>query len=310
MSAEGSTNWMAAISQDVRADAAPSNSLSGDGLLLPSFLVLGPPRTGTTWMHEVLSGEAQLPDPTKETHFFDQHFERGLGWYLDHFPAPIRGRMRGEIAPTYFASPAAQERIAQVLPDAKLVVIFRHPVARIVSLYRVKRAYGMVDGSLEAAIESDPELMESSRYATHLAQWLRAFPAQQISIHLFEELCSDPQAFVDRIVDFLGMSRFPLTSRQRHQVFSAAQLTEPRSYRVTRMATTMAEWCKARKLDGVVAGVRNSSLMKFLISGGAPFQKIPAPVLGRIASEVRPEIDQLEAMLDQDLSHWKTSSPS
>jgi hypothetical protein len=51
---------------------------------LPSFFILGPPRTGTTWLHEVLRNHAELPSPTKETRFFDVHFHRGLDWYRAH----------------------------------------------------------------------------------------------------------------------------------------------------------------------------------------------------------------------------------
>jgi hypothetical protein len=47
----------------------------------------------------------------------------------------------GEVAPTYFASNEARERLANTIPDAKIVCIFRNPVDRILSLYRLKRAY-------------------------------------------------------------------------------------------------------------------------------------------------------------------------
>src|SRR5271170_6528478 len=66
--------------------------LANDGLILPSFIVVGPPRTGTTWLHEVLTDHVNLPGPTKETRFFDLHFDRGLNWYLDHFPRAHEGR--------------------------------------------------------------------------------------------------------------------------------------------------------------------------------------------------------------------------
>src|ERR1700749_3066069 len=95
---------------------------------LPRFLIVGPPRTGTSWLHTVLSKHANLPNPTKETRFFDLHFDKGLRWYLSHYPKPVDERPRGEIAPTYFGSAVARERIAELIPDAKLVFIFRNPV--------------------------------------------------------------------------------------------------------------------------------------------------------------------------------------
>jgi len=95
---------------------------------LPSFFVVGPPRTGSSWLHEVLSPHALLPSPSKETRFFDTHFNRGLKWYSDHYTKSAERQRMGEVAPTYFASAAARERIAQTAPEAKIVCVFRNPV--------------------------------------------------------------------------------------------------------------------------------------------------------------------------------------
>ena len=81
-----------------------SRSASTASRSLPSFFVIGPPRTGTTWLYEVLREHTVLPAPTKETRFFDTHFHRGLDWYAAHFPSSTGDRMVGEVAPTYFAS--------------------------------------------------------------------------------------------------------------------------------------------------------------------------------------------------------------
>jgi LPS sulfotransferase NodH len=284
---------------------------SGDHLhlKLPSFIVVGPPRTGTSWLHEVLSEHTDLPDPTKETRFFDLHFDRGLGWYLDHFSSAREGCLRGEVAPTYFRSAAARDRIAQTIPGVKLVFIFRHPVQRLVSLYRLKRAYGRLSWNLDEALERDPELVESSLYATNLREWQSKFPREQLSINLYEDLSSNPQAFVDRLADFLGLSRFQLQESQLKQVYSTAKMTEPRNFFATRVATVVADWCKARRLDHVVAGVKNSHLIKLFLGGGEPFPDIPLETLKKIRTQMLCEIEELEEILGRDLSHWK-SPPS
>jgi hypothetical protein len=276
-----------------------------NGLTLPSFIVVGPPRTGTTWLHEVLSAHTNLPGPTKETRFFDLHFDRGLNWYLDHFPQKHEERPLGEVAPTYFGSSHARDRIAETLPDAKLIFIFRHPLQRLVSLYRMKRAYGMLDWSLEEALERDPEMLNSSRYATNLRRWQSQFPVNQISINYYEDLSSDPQALINRITGFLEIPRFELQKSQLGQVYSSARMTAPRSYSATRTATAMAEWCKARKLDHVVAGVRNSTLIKLFLGGGAEFPEIPAPTMRKIWALLQGEVEALEEIVGRDLSHWK-----
>jgi Sulfotransferase domain len=286
--------------------AAGNNNVETSTLKLPSFLVVGPPRTGTSWVHEVLADHANLPDPTKETRFFDLHFDRGLRWYLDHFPTAHNGCPRGEVAPTYFRSAHARDRIAQTIPGVKLVFIFRHPVQRLVSLYRLKRAYGRLSWTLEEALERDPELVESSLYATNLREWQNKFPPEQLSINLFEDLSSNPQAFIDRLADFLEIPRFQLEQSQLEQVYSTAKMTEPRNFFATRIATAVADWCKARKLDHVVAGVKNSHFIRLFLGGGAPFPDIPLEALKNVRTQMLREIEELEAILGRDLSHWKT----
>jgi hypothetical protein len=272
---------------------------------LPSFFIAGPPRTGTTWLHAVLARHATLPALTKETRFFDLHFQRGVGWYLDRFPASSHNRPRGEIAPTYFASPAACNRIARIVPRARIVFIFRHPIDRLISLYRLKRAYGLLGWGLDTALNRDPELLDSARYATHLARWQSRFPAGQLLTPLYEDLSADPQGFLDRLADFAGFSRIVLDSSQLAQVAATTQLSEPRCYLATRAATATASWCKTHSLERIVDGVRNSPLMKFFIGAGSPFPQIPARTLERIYRIVLPEIEELESLLQRDLSAWK-----
>jgi len=275
------------------------------GLRLPSFLVVGPPRTGTSWLHEVLRQHVNLPDPTKETRFFDVHFALGMKWYRAHFPASRANMPVGEIAPTYFASTQARERIARCIPNAKLIFIFRNPAQRLISLYRVKRAYGLLPWSLEDAIHRDPELMLSGMYATIFREWQRDFPRQQLLITIYDDLRNNPQAFLDTLTEFLGIPRISLTDAQLRKVHGSDRMTEPRSYLATRTATLLADWCKARRLDGVVAKAKQSVLIKLFLGGGAPFPEVSQEALHKISDFFRSEVEGLEAILNRDLSHWK-----
>jgi hypothetical protein len=290
---------------DVASPAIPLHRRDGRAMQLPSFIIVGPPRTGTSWLHEVLNEHANLPKPTKETRFFDLHFARGLKWYLGHFSNANQGCPLGEVAPTYFVSGQARDRIAATIPHVKLVFIFRNPAQRLVSLYRLKRAYGMHDWTLEEALVRDPEMVESSLYATNLRKWQDAFPSQQLMVNLFDDLSCDPQAFLDRLTIFLNIPRFELAERQLQQVYSSTQMTKPKSHLATRIATLMADWCKARKLDSIVAGVRESSLIRLFLGGGAPFPEIPPATMHMLRASSLRETEELEELIGRDLSHWK-----
>jgi hypothetical protein len=282
-------------------------SASCNGQLLPSFFVIGPPRTGTTWLHEVLKEHTILPFPTKETRFFDRHFYRGLDWYRSHFSRVADGRRVGEIAPTYFASTEAAERIARVVPNSKVVCVFRDPVQRVLSLYKVKRAYGLIPWTFEQAMERDPEMWESSRYASRLKNWQSVLGKEQVLVTFFEDLCMQSQGYLDNLVDFIGVPRFPLTASQGLRVHASETMTHPRSYQRTRGASTMADWFKARRMDRLVAAVRDSPLRKLFLGGGAPFSEVPRETILRLYQLFRCEVEELETMLNRDLSFWKTT---
>jgi hypothetical protein len=292
---------------DAREPEAAENQVEAvDVRSLPSFFIVGPPRTGSSWLHEVLSSYALLPSPSKETRFFDTHFHRGLRWYVAHYAKPEERRRIGEVAPTYFASAAARERIAQTVPEAKIVCVFRNPVDRIVSLYRLKRAYGLIPWGFEEAIERDPELMESSKYATTLRLWQRSFGTRNIFAGLYDDLRENPQAFVDEVADFIGVPRFALLEWQYGFVHDSERMTHPRNYYGTRTATRMADWFKARRMDRLVSAFKRSRLRNLVLGGGPPFPKVPAELLTKLNDKFLPEVEQLETMLGRDLTAWKS----
>ena len=85
----------------------------------------------------------------KEMHFFDKNYKRGAGWYTAWMPArPEAGSaaaqtgptVSGEATPFYIAEKKGEacERIAAQLPDAKVIVLVREPVARAYSEYQMK----------------------------------------------------------------------------------------------------------------------------------------------------------------------------
>jgi hypothetical protein len=133
---------------------------------LPRFIAVGPRRTATTWLYTVLAGQVGLPRGVKETQFFDRHYDKGLRWYAAHFKHCTPGLTIGEIAPTYFSSSEARQRIRSTLPDCKIVCTLRDPVERLYSLYRLMRQYGWTRLPFESALKDHPEMMDSSRYSS------------------------------------------------------------------------------------------------------------------------------------------------
>src|SRR5207244_9402765 len=88
---------------------------------LPNFLILGAQKAGTTALYAYLRWHPQITGPSfKEVSFFDRHYARGERWYRAHLPVRRRGLV-GEASPSYLFHPLAPERVARMLPDARLV---------------------------------------------------------------------------------------------------------------------------------------------------------------------------------------------
>jgi Sulfotransferase domain len=185
------------------------------------------------------------------------------------------------------------------------VCTFRNPVDRVVSLYRFKRAYGMIPWKLEQAISRDPELLESSRYATYLKMWQQTLGTKQVLPTVYEDLQQNPQSYVDALADFVGLPRFTLTPSCVGNINSSLALIQPRNYYRARTASALADQLKARRLDFIVARVKNSTLLKLVLGGGPAFAELSMAVSLGLYELFRPEVEELEAMLNRDLSSWK-----
>src|SRR5882757_5559749 len=137
---------------------------------LPEFIGVGPQRTGTTWMHQVLAGHVGLPS-IKETDYYSKHYERGLDWYLEFFEKCRVNLPIGEINPNYFAIPEACNRIAALVPECKIICSLREPVERAYSSYRIMRRDAWTRVGFEETVARNPVIRESSRYAHYLKNW-------------------------------------------------------------------------------------------------------------------------------------------
>ncbi len=66
---------------------------------VPEIFGIGPGRTGTTWLHQVLERSVDLPQRVKETQYFTTFYDRGIEWYAAHFAYASGARKIAEICP-------------------------------------------------------------------------------------------------------------------------------------------------------------------------------------------------------------------
>jgi hypothetical protein len=218
---------------------------------LPDFVVIGAMRCGTTALFSYLERHPLVMGPVtsrKEVHFFDANPTGSVSRYRVNFPL-VRGSRNGrgrpvigESTPYYVFHPRVHERLHKTIPEAKLIVLLRDPVARAFSHYRYEVAVGREALTFEEAMDREEERLHGEeerlrtdpryvsvnhadfsylargRYAEQLERYLRLFRRDQLLVLQSEELYSQPQRVYDRTLAFLGLPRFEPDTFTPHNV--------------------------------------------------------------------------------------------
>jgi hypothetical protein len=220
------------------------NRPTASARMLPTFLIAGAARCGTTSMYDTLSRHPAIGHPflpwTKEVHFFDNKYSRGLPWYQSHFP--LRARMKraaravGAKSPLAFESgvsymfhPLAPERMKRDLPDVKLLIMLRDPVERAFSAHAYsvaahcetetfERALELEEGRLAGEAErivADPSYHSLShrhhsyrlrgQYIEQLERLEQVFGRDRIHVVESEEFWTNPVPSYKGVLNFLEL---------------------------------------------------------------------------------------------------------
>ncbi len=269
---------------------------------LIDFLAIGPQRTGTSWLHRALSAHPDIGMPrlVKETMFFDRDYRRGLSSYRRHFDHCSPGAVRGEIAPTYFHDPQVPERVKSVSPACRIIITLRNPIARSVSCYLHYYTAGLVRGSFNDAIRRIPHILEASRYSLHVPRWLDAFGRENTKVLLLDDIESAPQASLDEVTTFLGVSRFTLdhTLRERY-----GDITAPRFPFLAAVFARGAITLRAAGLHGVVELGKRLGL-KRVLRGGSSLPELTPDERAELARKLRDEVTFTEQLVGRALPSW------
>jgi hypothetical protein len=202
----------------------------GQSRALPDAVILGAQKSGTSSLHNYLVQHPGVIEPLrKEVHYFDIGYQRGEAWYRAHFGPLGAPGLNLDSSPYYLFHPAVPQRLHDLLPQAKLIVLLRDPVRRAYSHYWHERDKGRETLAFEDAIAAEPERLGDShqqlaagtlqrshahqhfsylargRYAEQLERWFELFPREQFLVLRFEDLAREPLAVLNQALGFLGL---------------------------------------------------------------------------------------------------------
>ena len=213
-------------------------ALTGPIRSLPDFIIIGTARSGSTSLYyNICQHPCVLSAAYDELGFFDSNFHLGLNWYRSLFPTIFskwivkqkkQFAITGEDTPFYIWNPLVAKRILKIIPNIKLIVLFRNPVDRAYSNYHLGVRAGSEKLSFEDAIQMELKKLDKINdeieqdvnkyttprsyiakgfYADQLKIWLELFSSEQLMIVSTEDLESNPQKTLDRIYNFLKIPK-------------------------------------------------------------------------------------------------------
>jgi hypothetical protein len=176
---------------------------------LPTFVIIGAQKCGTTALHSYLSRHPEISmSRPKELDYFiaERNWKRGLDWYRSRFDPSVP--IRGESSPNYTAYPhfeGVPERMSGLIGEAKLIFMVRDPIDRIranwVHTYSNRVEHRPMR---EAVLDPEMDYVTRSRYHLQLSRYLEHYAGDRILILEQSELLEDRRETLRRVFRFLG----------------------------------------------------------------------------------------------------------
>jgi Sulfotransferase domain len=199
---------------------------------LPDAIIGGAPRSGTTFICEVL---AKHPDVYVARPFIPEpkvcmtpHGDGDEGYrrrYASLFAGAPPQAVLVEKTSYYLENEQARRRLLRILPSAKYIFILREPVARAYSnwLWSTKNRLETLPFTEAVALEgkrASPlpaereyarpfDYLSRGRYGSLARTWLEELERERVAFYVLEGVVADPDRFTADLQRFLGISELP-----------------------------------------------------------------------------------------------------
>lgn len=278
---------------------------------LPTFIVIGAMKAGTTSLYHYLRNHEQIFMPkVKELDFFaaELNWSRGLDWYRAQFSGSGAALARGEASTVYTKFPqydGVPARIAGVVPGVQLVYLVRDPLVRMRWHYQHRVALGAETAPPEVALLENPIYLSYSRYAMQLERYLDHFPREQVHVVTSEALRGDRTAAVQGVYDFLGVDPTLAPAALETEFYRTAQRRSypPAVYAARRFLKHHVPQAKRAKelVDSVVTRRTGTASA----AAPAPAPAVLSPQLQeRLADLLRDDVARLWQYLPPGFDGW------
>ena len=269
---------------------------------LPSGIVIGLGRAGTTWMHRQLELEPSVyTPPQKDVWFFDRSFDRGTEWYAAHF-VEADGRPAIDVSHDYFFHALAPGRIAATCPEARTLLVLRDPATWNLSI--AKREAVTRHGRGMTARDVFNENLGTTAcglFSSYVRHW-QAACGDRFRCLLYDDLQQDPAAFWNVMAQHLG---FEVTRAPDTDIVNAT--SSPRFASGYRVAANFGQTLRRAGLGKQVGLLKRNPLVQRALTTRAPYRPdvLSEDEIAELRRFYRPDVEELGRLLEVDLvSRW------
>jgi hypothetical protein len=304
---------------------------------LPNFFIVGAARSGTTSLDLYLSQHPEIfITLKKETHFFAREqlpvSYRGPGdermnrliikdehQYAQLFSETGRAKAIGEASAFYLCYPSSAELIAQTVPDAKIIMVLREPVARTYSAYMFLLRDGRETLEFEEGLNREEERKEGdfepmwwyrelSLYYSQVKHYLDVFGPRRVKILLYEELFTRPAQVLHDVFGFLGVKEDVSIDTSVHYNVSGS----PKSRKLYTMLNNFM--FNPNSLEQRIKAMVPQHLRTVWASKLIGAVTRPVPLDPQVGAQLKAfyaeDVGRLEDLLQRDLLCWHYREPS
>jgi hypothetical protein len=269
------------------------------------MLLIGAPKSGTTWLTRCLGEHPDLFMPREEIHYYSRHHHKGEAWYARHFRGCAPGQRLAENSNSYLTDPRALERIALDQPEARILCILRNPVDRAYSSYGMQVDRGRASSDINLYLDPDrsprPHILTNGLYARQLAPWYAAYPRSRILIVRHDDIAERPTLLYKRLLHFLSLdcSFMPTGLGVRENVRKAEGVPGP--------VKRMLWWARPALDTAPLRAFRSGPVGKWMTKSLSRPKYYPPLTPGlrqRLEGFYRPEIEALSELAQEDFTCW------
>ena len=236
---------------------------------LPDVIFVGPLKTATSYIYDYYLHHPNVAtsEPVKELFYYDDHYDQGEEWYLNHFSLKPEHQLMIDVSPSYLIDQVAMRRIKKDNPTAKIIMTLRDPVERFSSHVKHHIRHGYPYTGFNDLLAKHPRVIQGGQYEAYVDKWVEEFGESNVFVLDYRELTRDSAAFMKKICEIMEVP-FNADYDFGHKVNAAGTARSPLLMRGIHI---VMRFLIRNGLSGVIDFVKSSGAKNLVFKEGTKF---------------------------------------